>query len=43
LAAKLTAIDFSFAAEILDQRRFGDKKNSQEAGCSSAVIGYLVN
>jgi hypothetical protein len=32
-----------FPAEILDLRQFRDKKNSQEIGCSFAVIGCSAN
>jgi hypothetical protein len=32
-----------FPVEILDLRQFRDKRNSQEAGCSFAVIGCSVN
>jgi hypothetical protein len=42
LGGKLTATDFSFAAEILGRRRSGDNGNSQQAGCSAAVIGCSV-
>jgi hypothetical protein len=31
-----------FPAEILDLRQYRDKKNSQKAGCSFAVIGCSV-
>jgi len=32
-----------FPVEILDLRQFRDQKNSQEIGCSFAVIGCSVN
>ena len=43
LTVKLTAINVAFPPEILDLRQFRDQKNSQEIGCSFAVISCSVN